>query len=193
MFTRAIGTLLCVVGLLVAPAQIFARQQQMTTSAFDFSFPSIDGSNLNLSDYRGNALLVVNTASRCGFTPQYTALQTLWSDYRDRGLVVIGVPSDNFGGQELDSEAEVKEFCEVNFDIDFPMTAITQVKGDSAHPFYKWANRQVGMMGKPKWNFHKYLIGRDGQIIDWFASTTSPDGEKIRDAVNMALAQNNPS
>ena len=192
MFKTAIGMFVCVASLLVL-AQLFARQQHMTPSAFDFSFPSIDGTQLNLSDYEGSALLVVNTASRCGFTPQYTGLQTLWSDYRDKGLVVIGVPSDNFGGQELDSEAEVKQFCEVNFDIDFPMTAITQVKGDSAHPFYKWANGQVGMMGKPKWNFHKYLIGRDGQIRDWFASTTAPDGDKIRHAVQEALAQNNPS
>jgi len=192
MIAKAIGMLICVVSMLV-PAQLLARQQPMTPSAFDFSFPSIDGAQLNLSDYRGKALLVVNTASRCGFTPQYTALQTLWSDYRDKGLVVIGVPSDNFGGQELDSDAEVKQFCEVNFDIDFPMTAITQVKGNSAHPFYKWANEQVGMMGKPKWNFHKYLIGRDGQVIDWFASTTAPDGDKIRHAVQGALAQDNPS
>lgn len=192
MIAKAIGMLICVVSVLV-PAQLLARQQHMTPSAFDFSFPSIDGAQLNLSDYRGKALLVVNTASRCGFTPQYTALQTLWSDYRDKGLVVIGVPSDNFGGQELDSDAEVKQFCEVNFDIDFPMTAITQVKGNSAHPFYKWANEQVGMVGKPKWNFHKYLIGRDGQVIDWFASTTAPDGDKIRHAVQGALAQDNPS
>ena len=152
MSTRAIIILICVVNLVV-PAQLFARQQHMNISAFDFSFPSIDGAQLDLSDYRGKALLVVNTASRCGFTPQYTGLQTLWSDYRDKGLVVIGVPSDNFGGQELDSEAEVKQFCEVNFNIDFPMTAITQIKGDSAHPFYKCAKEQVGMMGKPKWNF----------------------------------------
>ena len=192
MFTRAIGTLICVASLVV-PAQLFARQQHMTISAFDFSFTSIDGAQLDLSDYRGKALLVVNTASRCGFTPQYTGLQTLWSDYRDKGLVVIGVPSDNFGGQELDSEAEVKQFCEVNFNIDFPMTAITQIKGESAHPFYKWAKKQVGMIGKPKWNFHKYLIGRDGQIIDWFGSSTSLDGEKIRHAVRDALAQNSPS
>ena len=192
MFTRAIGTLICVV-CLVVPAQLFARQQHMTISAFDFSFPSIDGAQLDLSAYRGKALLVVNTASRCGFTPQYTGLQTLWSDYRDKGLVVIGVPSDNFGGQELDSEVAVKQFCEVNLNIDFPMTAITQIKGDSAHPFYKWAKEQVAMIGKPKWNFHKYLIGRDGQIIDWFGSSTSLDGEKIRDAVRNALAQNSPT
>ena len=120
MFTRAISTLICVASLVV-PAQLFARQQHMTISAFDFSFPSIDGAQLDLSAYRGKALLVVNTASRCGFTPQYTGLQTLWSDYRDKGLVVIGVPSDNFGGQELDSEVAVKQFCEVNFNIDFPI------------------------------------------------------------------------
>ena len=158
-------------------------------SAWDFSFTDIDGNQMPLRGYQGQVLLVVNTASRCGFTPQYDALQTLWQTYKDEGLVVIGVPSNDFGGQELSSEAEVKDFCEVNFNIDFPMTAITAVKGGDAHPFYQWAGQQAGMMAKPKWNFHKYLVGRDGQISDWFSSVTTPEAAKLRTAVESALAQ----
>ena len=159
------------------------------SSAWDFSFTDITGKQMPLASYEGQVLLVVNTASRCGFTPQYDALQTLCQTYKDKGLVVVGVPSDDFGGQELSSEAEVKAFCEVNFNIDFPLTAITAVKGGEAHPFYQWAGQQMGMMAKPKWNFHKYLIGRDGQIADWFSSVTAPDSAKIKTAVETALAQ----
>ena len=187
-----IAVCLCLASVLL-PASLLARQQDMTVTAFDFHFPSIEGGQLSLSDYQGKVLLVVNTASQCGFTPQYTALQALWSQYRDKGLVVIGVPSDDFGGQELDSEQQVKEFCEVNFDIDFPMTAITKVKGGNAHAFYQWAGQQVGMMGKPKWNFHKFLIGRDGQMADWFSSMTTPDSQKIKKSVDAALAQKTAS
>ena len=115
-----IAVCLCLASFLL-PASLAARQQDMSTTAFDFHFPSIEGGQLHLSDYQGKVLLVVNTASQCGFTPQYTALQTIWSEYRDKGLVVIGVPSDDFGGQELDSEQQVKEFCEVNFNITFPL------------------------------------------------------------------------
>ena len=159
------------------------------SSAWEFSFTDITGEQMPLRAYEGQVLLVVNTASRCGFTPQYDALQTLWETYKDKGLVVVGVPSDDFGGQELSSEAEVKQFCEVNFNIDFPLTAITDVKGRTAHPFYQWAGQQAGMMAKPKWNFHKFLVGRDGQIADWFSSVTTPDSTKVRTAVETALAQ----
>ena len=192
MFRKAFLALLCITSLM-APAQLLAGQQQMSVSAFDFSFPSIEGTNLNLSDYQGRVLLIVNTASRCGFTRQYSALQNLWSAYRKEGLVVIGVPSNDFGGQELGTEAEVKQFCEVNFDIDFPMTTITEIKGAEAHEFYKWAGAQVGMLGKPKWNFHKFLVGRDGQITDWFSSASEPNSPKFRSAIEQALAQNSPS
>ena len=177
----------------MAPSPLLAGQQQMSVSAFDFSFPSIEGAKLKLSDYQGHVLLIVNTASRCGFTGQYNALQNLWSAYRNEGLVVIGVPSNDFGSQELDTESEVKQFCEVNFDIDFPMTAITGIKGAEAHEFYKWAGAQVGMLGKPKWNFHKYLVGRDGQIADWFSSVSEPDSPTFRSAIEQALTQNSPS
>jgi len=158
-------------------------------SAWDFSFTAIDGADLPLSRYEGQVLLVVNTASRCGFTPQYEALQALWTKYKDDGLVVLGVPSDNFGGQELSTAAEVKQFCEVNFNIDFPLTTITNVKGSSAHPFYQWAGQELGMLAKPKWNFHKYLVGRNGKMVSWFSSVTSPEADKLRTAVEAALAQ----
>jgi len=167
----------------------FAQSGQlpMKPSAFDFSFTSIDGQDISLHQFQGKAMLVVNTASRCGFTPQYAGLQNLWARYRDQGLIVLAVPSDDFGGQELDSAKQVKEFCTVNFEIDFPMTNITKVKGSDAHDFYKWAGEQAGSMGKPKWNFHKYLIGRDGQLIDWFSSVTPPDSKKIQQAIETAL------
>ncbi|MFO1119249.1 MAG: glutathione peroxidase [Rhodospirillales bacterium] len=156
-------------------------------SAYDFVFTTIDGAPLPLSDFRGKALLVVNTASQCGFTPQYEGLEKLWQDYRDRGLVVLGVPSNDFGGQEPGSEAQIKEFCEVNFAVDFPMTAKAHVRGDDAHPFYRWAATQVGMLGAPRWNFHKYLIAADGRLVDWFATTTSPDAARLRGAVQQNL------
>lgn len=159
------------------------------SSAWDFSFTAIDGNQLLLSQYKGQAVLVVNTASRCGFTSQYAALQQLWQDYQKRGLVVIGVPSNDFGGQELASEAEVKQFCEVNFNIDFPLTTITSVKGITAHPFYQWAGQRAGMLARPKWNFHKYLINRNGQLAASFSSMTSPTSDKIRTAVETALGR----
>lgn len=150
-----------------------------TKSAFDFSFTAIDGSPMPLSQFEGQLVLVVNTASRCGFTGQYEGLQALWSDYKDRGLVVLGVPSNDFGEQETGSNAQIASFCEVNFNIDFPMTEKQQVKGRDAHPFYQWVSSEAGMMGKPKWNFHKYLIGPDGQLISWFSSLTKPQSTKL--------------
>lgn len=156
-------------------------------TAFDFTFTSITGDKMPLSQYDGKVLLVVNTASRCGFTSQYDDLQALYETYQAEGLVVIGVPSGDFGGQELDSADQIKSFCEVNFNITFPMTDKTVVKGDAAHPFYTWAGDELGMMAKPRWNFHKYLIARDGQLINWYASTTNPNGRKLRAAVEAAL------
>lgn len=156
-------------------------------SAHDFAFIGIDGAPLPLSAFRGKALLIVNTASQCGFTPQYDSLQKLWADYRDRGLVVLGVPSNDFGGQEPGSEAQIKEFCAVNFAVDFPMTAKTAVRGEAAHPFYRWAASQVGVVGVPRWNFHKYLVGPDGHLADWFSTTTTPDAARLRESVERQL------
>lgn len=158
-------------------------------TAYDFSFNTIDGELLPLSDYKGKVLLVVNTASFCGFTPQYEALQSLWSDYKDKGLVVLGVPSNDFMNQEPGSADEIKDFCETNFSIDFPMTEKVVVKGEDAHAFYKWVASKEGANISPKWNFHKYLISTDGSVVDWFASTTKPQSKKIISAIEGALSR----
>ena len=158
-------------------------------TAHDFSFPSIDGGTVALSDYRGKVVLLVNTASKCGFTGQYKGLQSLWTRYRDAGLVVIGVPSDDFGGQELDNAGAVKTFCEMTYGIDFPMTDIVRVKGASAHPYYQWVASDYGGLAVPRWNFHKHLIGPDGRLADWFMSTTGADSQKIEQAIEKALAK----
>ena len=162
-----------------------ARAKSM--SFHDFNFTAIEGGILSTKDFSGKAVLVVNTASFCGFTNQYSALQELWEKYRDQGLVVLGVPSNDFGSQEPGSENKIKKFCETNFSINFPMTSKAKVKGKDAHPFFIWARERVGVVGSPKWNFHKYLIGPDGQLVDWFASTTKPDSIKVKKAIEKAL------
>jgi len=154
--------------------------------AHDFAFKGIGGGMVRLADYAGQPVLVVNTASRCGFTGQYDGLQALWERYRDSGLVVLGVPSDDFN-QELASEAEVEEFCEVNFAIDFPMTSITPVKGRSAHPFYAWAAREAGPGRAVRWNFHKYLVAPDGSLAGSFGTAVEPMSPEIRQAVERHL------
>lgn len=157
-------------------------------SAYEFSFPAIDAGEIHLSDYESKVVLLVNTASMCGFTPQYTGLQKVWDDYRDEGLVVLGVPSGDFGGQEYGEDADILDFCEVNFDVDFPLTSKTVVIGDDAHPFYKWAQQVLGADNAPKWNFHKYLIGRDGQLVQSFDSRTKPEDDAVISAINTQLA-----
>ena len=156
-------------------------------TAYDFTFPAIDGSTLSLDAYRGQPLLIVNTASQCGFTPQYDSLQAIYDAHKDKGLVVIGIPSNDFGRQEKGTAEEIQEFCEVNFSITFPMTDKITVKGDEAHDFYLWAKSQVGFAGRPRWNFHKYVIGRDGLITDWFSSVTAPDSDKMKKAIAKVL------
>ncbi len=157
------------------------------TSAHDFSFTAIDGAPLPMADFQGKAVLVVNTASFCGFTGQYEALQALYDRFQDRGLVVLGVPSNDFGRQEPGSADEIKEFCEVNYQITFPLTEKQVVSGSDAHPFYRWAGDQVGTMGKPRWNFHKYLVGPDGELVDWFSTVTKPDSSKVVSAIEAVL------
>ncbi len=159
-------------------------------NAYDFSFTAIEGGALPLATFKGKAVLVVNTASQCGFTPQYEGLQALWQAYRDRGLVVLGVPSNDFGGQEPGSNAEIKKFCEITFNVDFPMTEKVVVKGAGAHPFYKWAAGELGALAAPKWNFHKYLVAPDGRLVDWFSTPTGPDAPRLRAAIEKALPKN---
>ena len=153
-------------------------------NAFDFSFRKIDGGELPLSAWRGKPVLVVNTASECGYTPQYADLEKLWQRYRDRGFVLLGVPSNDFGAQEPGSEAEIKSFCEKNFGVDFPLAAKEPVTGAKAHPFYQWVAKEAGA---PKWNFHKYLFNKDGSIAGTFGSRTEPNAPDLNAAIDEAL------
>jgi glutathione peroxidase len=161
--------------------------QAADKSAYDFSFTAIDGGALPLSDFKGKAVLVVNTASECGYTPQYKDLQAVWERYRDRGLVVLGVPSNDFGGQEPGTEAEIKRFCERQYAVDFPLTAKVHVTGGEAHPFYQWTAEVAGEAAAPRWNFHKYLIGPDGELAAWFPTKTPPTAKDVTTAVEAAL------
>jgi glutathione peroxidase len=155
-------------------------------SAYDFEFKSITGENLKLKNFENKVLLVVNVASNCGFTKQYAGLQKIWDNYKSKGLVVIGIPSNDFN-QELNSKEEVKKFCETNFSINFPMTDITNVKGPEAHPFYIWAKQTYGSDTIPKWNFYKILIDKNGKIVDTFSSLTKPDSNKLISAIEKIL------
>ena len=146
--------------------------------AHEFIFNSIEGESIKLSDYQGKVILVVNVASRCGFTKQYDDLQNLWTNYKDKGLVVIGIPTNDFK-QEPGSNKDIKDFCETNFNINFLITEKINVLGASAHPFYKWAKENYGNSAIPKWNFHKIIIGKDGKIADTFASITNPSSKKF--------------
>ena len=146
--------------------------------AYSYKFNGIDGNKIKLSDYRNKVIVVVNVASRCGYTPQYEDLQKLWTNYKDKDLIIIGVPTNNFK-QEPGSNKEIKDFCETNFGINFPMTIKTNVIGKEAHPFYKWAKENHGIGAIPKWNFHKIIIGKKGKVIDTFASFTKPSSKKF--------------
>ena len=159
----------------------------MTASAYDYEFKTIDGAPLPLTTFKDKVVLVVNTASACGLTPQYDGLEKLYSDYRDKGLVVLGVPCNQFAGQEPGTEAEIKSFCETRFNVDFPLTAKAEVKGEGAHPFYKWAEQQLGEAAVPVWNFHKILIGKDGQAIRAFGPRTEPLDAEVTGAIEAAL------
>ena len=145
---------------------------------FDFKINDISGKVLDLDQYKNKVVLLVNTASYCGFTKQYADLQKLWDQYNSKGLIIIGVPSNSFN-QEKKSEEDVKSFCEVNFNINFPLTSITDVKGDNAHEIFKWAEKNHGKSAVPKWNFHKILINKQGKIEETFSSFTNPTSDKL--------------
>ncbi len=152
----------------------------------DARFPSIDGGEIALSDFAGQPVLVVNTASQCGFTPQYAGLQALWETYRARGLVVLAVPSDDFN-QELASAEAVKEFCEINYNLTLPMTDLQHVKGPQAHPFYKAVAQETGFV--PGWNFNKVLIGAQGEVVGSWGSVTKPQSAKITREIDKILSK----
>ena len=170
----------------IAGPSLGAQPRPSAAAAHGFGFTDIDGNPMPLAQFKGRPLLVVNTASRCGFTGQYEGLQTLWTRYRDRGLVVIGVPSDDFR-QELSSESAVKNFCELNYGVDFPLTEITHVRGPQAHPFYAWAAQVMGPRLAPRWNFHKYLVDGDGRLVAAFATGVEPLSRTVTDAVERLL------
>lgn len=168
-----------------------ARHNAPGGTAHDFSFMGIDEHLLPLSRFAGMVVLVVNTASQCGFTAQYADLQKLYETYRERGLVVLGVPSDDFGGQEPGDDAAIRRFCADQFGVTFPMAGKTSVRGEQAHPFYLWADSQVTALGRPRWNFHKFLIGPDGRLVDWFASMTNPLDPKVIAGIEAILPKVN--
>ena len=153
---------------------------------YDISIEGISGETINFKDFHNKVVLVVNTASYCGFTKQYEELQDLWIKYNKKGLIVLGVPSNTFN-QEKKENSEVKKFCEVNFNITFPLTAITEVKGKNAHELFKWAKANYGSSAVPKWNFHKILINKEGKIEETFSSFTKPLSNKIINSINSIL------
>ena len=155
--------------------------------ADEFTFNDLDGSKINLKDYNNKVIVVVNVASKCGFTKQYEDLQVIWDKYQSKGLIVLGVPSNDFGAQEPGSNNEIKNFCEAKFGITFPITEKAIVKGDNAHPFYLWAKKNYGRQAVPKWNFHKIIVNRQGKIHDTFASITNPTSKRFISSIGKAL------
>ena len=175
--------ILFIIFMLSFLTKVFADR---TGNAYDFEFNGIDGNLIKLSNYKNKVIVVVNVASRCGYTPQYEDLQTLWSNYGNKNLVVIGVPTNNFK-QEPGSNKEIKKFCETNFGITFPMTEKINVIGNNSHPFYKWAKKDFGIGAIPKWNFHKIIINKDGKVEDTFSSFTKPSSKKFIKAIEKLI------
>lgn len=154
--------------------------------AYDFQFKGIDGKIIKLSDFENKVIVVVNVASRCGFTNQYNDLQKLWETYQNKDLIVLGVPTNDFK-QEPGSNSDIKDFCETNFNINFPMSEKINVIGNDSHPFFKWAKENHGMSAVPKWNFHKIIIGKDGKIADTFSSITKPSSKRFINSIDIII------
>jgi len=179
-------------GMMLVSAVIPAREAPAAEngrSAHQFDFTRIDGEPMSMARFAGKTVLLVNTASKCGFTPQYEGLQSLYETYKDRGLVVLGVPSNDFGDQEPGEEGQIQNFCQVNFGVTFPMTEKVHVTGNDAHPLYAWLVDTLGPAAKPRWNFHKILIGPDGRPRDAWPSTTAPGSSKLRARIESVLAE----
>ncbi len=171
-----------------------SRADETLPTAYDFTFHKLTGGgDLPLAQFKGKVILVVNTASQCGFTGQYEGLEKLYKDNAERGFVIVGVPSNDFGEQEPGSDDEIAGFCQMNYGVTFPMASKEAVTGDTAHPFYKWARDMVGFLGSPKWNFHKYLINRQGELVDYFHSTTKPDDDRLVKEINDLLDEKSAS
>jgi glutathione peroxidase len=189
MINRRKITMAALAGITTAalPRNVLAQPAMSRITAYGFSFPGLAGGDIRLADFAGHPFLVVNTASQCGNTPQYAGLQELWAEFHDRGLRMVGVPSNDFGGQEPGGASEIAETAQHQYGVTFPMAAKTVVKGTNAHPFYKWvAEARPGDV--PRWNFHKYLIGRDGYVAESFAEAVEPTDTRIKTAIARALA-----
>jgi glutathione peroxidase len=172
----------------IATRTAFAQAPMSRITAYAFSFKALDGGDIRLAEYTGRPMLIVNTASLCGYTPQYAGLQELWTEFHDRGLMIIGVPSNDFGGQEPGGATEIAETANHQYGVTFPIAAKAVVKGPNAHPFYKWA-ADARPKEVPSWNFHKYLVGRDGYLAEAFASAVEPQDTRVKTAIARSLAE----
>lgn len=162
-------------------------------TVYDFSFKKPNGEVLNLSDFRGKVLLIVNTASDCSFTPQYQGMEKIYQKYKDQGLEIIAIPSDDFGHQEPGNDEEIQNFCQINFGVTFPVTSKEIVSGNNAHPFFPWISQELGFGSAPKWNFHKYLIDQDGKPVDFFYSITRADSGRLEGAIQRLIKSKAPA
>ena len=181
---KKIKVFLLIIMIFFAGDKLSANYERL---AYDFKFNDLNGNPLNLSEYKGKILIVVNVASQCGFTKQYEDMQNVWEKYQQKDLIMLGVPSNDFGGQEPGNSTDIKNFCESKFGITFPMTEKVSVKGENAHDFYKWAKENHGKTAVPKWNFHKIIIGKNGKISDTFSSLTNPSSDKFINAIEKAI------
>jgi glutathione peroxidase len=177
--------IICFLGFLALSQQDV--QAQSTTNAHSFSFVDIDGKEINLADFKGKVVMIVNTASQCKFTPQYAQLEELYERFSEQGLVIIAIPSNDFGQQEPGSNQQIKDFVDKKYQVTFLVADKTHVSGKDAHPFYKWAETQVTYLGTPMWNFHKYIIDKKGNLEYWFTSTTEPTSTDVVKAIEMLL------
>jgi len=188
MIDRRQITMAALAGLAVTwPRAVSAQIAMSRITAYGFSFPALAGGDIRLADFSGHPFIVVNTASLCGYTPQYAGLQQLWTEFQDRGLTIVGVPSNDFGGQEPGGAADIAQTAQHQYGVTFPIAAKTVVKGSGAHPFYKWA-AEARPKDVPRWNFHKYLVGRDGYLADAFPETVEPTDTRVKTALARALA-----
>ena len=190
-FIRTVAAAFCITGGLLTGRfgeEAVASTAQTQGVASEFVFDTLVGQTpFALSDYSGKVVMIVNTASRCGFTGQYQGLEELYQKYKDRGFVIIGVPSNDFGGQEPGTHEEIASFCKINYGVSFPITAKYHVRGSQAHPFYMWAKKELGFGTAPKWNFHKYILDRQGQLVDYFHSIIPPMSSRVIKAVEKYL------
>jgi glutathione peroxidase len=177
--------------LLLGLVIIMAGSAFAASNIYDFTLPSIDGKPMPLADFKGKVILVVNVASRCGFTPQYTALQSLYEKYKDQGFVIVGFPANNFGGQEPGTNEEIKTFCSRKYNVTFPLYSKVSVKGEDQTPLYQYLTKQTdsSIAGEIKWNFTKFLVGRNGQVVQRFESKVTPDSKEIVNAIDKQIKQ----